>query len=70
MQLNEHECLPASVLRGPAAPACAKGKCRASPLKAQSPVASLIGAEGLVLPASVLCGPVAPARGKRQVPQA
>ena len=70
MQLNEHECLPASVLRGPAAPACAKGKCRASPLKPQSPLASFIGAEGLVLPASVLCGPVAPARGKRQVPQA
>ena len=69
MQLNEHECLPASVLRGPAAPACAKGKCRAPPLMAHSPVPSLIGAEGLVLPASVLCGPVAPARGKRQVPQ-
>ena len=69
MQLNEHECLPASVLRGPAAPACAKGKCRAPPLKTQSPVAARIGAERLVLPASVLRGPVAPARGKRQVPQ-
>ena len=58
MQLNEHECLPASVLRGQAAPACANGKCRAPPLKAHSPVPSLIGAEGLVLPASVLRGPV------------